>query len=182
MCAPTYAVMILVCLTLPAMLAEGSAIDWSVIYMRDVFDTPPVINGLALALTAFCQFITRYFADGFVDKYGPRRIVKYCLWLILAGSLMIIFRLTGYYPCRVFLSGRRLFCGFPSCHVRCSTTERQASLCQYCRPCPSLFLFVSGRTASIGAGGRRSWYSLCLRHLSAPDTSCLFHPEKGVLK
>ena len=88
---PTYAVMILVCLTLPAMLAEGSAIDWSVIYMRDVFDTPPVINGLALALTAFCQFITRYFADGFVDKYGSRRIVKYCLWLILAGSLMIIF-------------------------------------------------------------------------------------------
>ena len=73
------------------MLAEGSAIDWSVIYMRDVFATPPVINGLALALTAFCQFITRYFADGFVDKYGPRRIVKYCLWLILAGSLMIIF-------------------------------------------------------------------------------------------
>jgi len=88
---PTYAVMILVCLTLPAMLAEGSAIDWSVIYMRDVFDTPPVINGLALALTAFCQFITRYFADGFVEKYGPRRIVTYCLWLILAGSLMIIF-------------------------------------------------------------------------------------------
>ncbi|MGB1895298.1 MAG: MFS transporter [Candidatus Puniceispirillaceae bacterium] len=88
---PTHAVMILVYLTLPAMLAEGSAIDWSVIYMRDVFDTPPIINGMALALTAFCQFVTRYFADGFVDKYGPRKIVTYCLWLILTGNLIIIF-------------------------------------------------------------------------------------------
>ena len=88
---PTHAVMILVYLTLPAMLAEGSAIDWSIIYMRDVFDTPPIINGMALALTAFCQFVTRYFADGFVDKYGPRKIVTYCLWLILTGSLIIIF-------------------------------------------------------------------------------------------
>lgn len=88
---PTHAVMILVYLTLPAMLAEGSAIDWSVIYMRDVFGTPPFINGLALALTAFCQFITRFFADRYVDRFGPRKIVQNCLWLILAGSLMIIF-------------------------------------------------------------------------------------------
>jgi MFS family permease len=88
---PTHAVMMLVYLTLPAMLAEGSAIDWSVIYMRDVFDTPPIINGLALALTAFCQFLARYFADGYVDKYGPRKIVTNCLWLLLIGSLIIIF-------------------------------------------------------------------------------------------
>ena len=88
---PTHAVMILVYLTLPAMLAEGSAIDWSVIYMRDVFSTPPFINGLALALTAFCQFVTRFFADRYVDRYGPRKIVQNCLWLILAGSLIIIF-------------------------------------------------------------------------------------------
>jgi len=88
---PTHAVMMLVYLTLPAMLAEGSAIDWSVIYMRDVFDTPPIINGLALALTAFCQFLARYFADCYVDKYGPRKIVTNCLWLLLIGSLIIIF-------------------------------------------------------------------------------------------
>ena len=88
---PSAAIMVLVGLTLSPMLAEGSAIDWSVIYMRDIFATVPLVNGLALALTAFFQFITRYFADGFVDKYGPRRIVTYCLWLILVGSLMIIF-------------------------------------------------------------------------------------------
>ena len=87
---PNHAVMILVYISLPAMLAEGSAIDWSVIYMRDVFATAPFINGLALALTAFCQFITRFFADSYVDRYGPRKIVSYCLWLILAGSLIIL--------------------------------------------------------------------------------------------
>ena len=64
--------MVLVCLTLSAMLAEGSAIDWSVIYMRDIFATLPLVNGTALALTAFFQFITRYFADEFVVQYGPR--------------------------------------------------------------------------------------------------------------
>ena len=33
---PSAAIMVLVCLTLSAMLSEGAAIDWSVIYMRDV--------------------------------------------------------------------------------------------------------------------------------------------------
>ena len=81
--------MVLVCLTLSAMLAEGSAIDWSVIYMRDVFSTVPLVNGLALALTAFFQFITRYFADNFVDQYSPRRVARICLWVMLAGVILV---------------------------------------------------------------------------------------------
>ena len=81
--------MVLVGLTLSAMLAEGSAIDWSVIYMRDIFATVPLINGLALALTAFFQFITRYFADHFVVQYGPHKVAKICLWIMLAGVILV---------------------------------------------------------------------------------------------
>ena len=86
---PTAAIMILVCLTLSAMLAEGSAIEWSVIYMRDVFATLPLVNGMALALTAFAQFLTRYFADRFVDKYGPRLVAGLCVWIMMAGAVLV---------------------------------------------------------------------------------------------
>ena len=86
---PSAAIMVLVGLTLSAMLAEGSAIDWSVIYMRDIFATVPLINGLALALTAFFQFITRYFADHFVVQYGPHKVAKICLWIMLAGVILV---------------------------------------------------------------------------------------------
>ena len=81
--------MVLVGLTLSTMLAEGAAIDWSVIYMRDIFATVPLINGLALALTAFFQFITRYFADYFVVQYGPPKVAKICLWIMLAGVILV---------------------------------------------------------------------------------------------
>ena len=86
---PTAAIMVLVCLTLSAMLAEGSAIEWSVIYMRDVFATLPLVNGMALALTAFAQFLTRYFADRFVDKYGPRLVAGLCVWIMMAGAVLV---------------------------------------------------------------------------------------------
>ena len=86
---PSTAIMLLVCLTLSAMLAEGSAFDWSVIFMRDIFATLPLVNGLALALMAFFQFITRYFADNFVNQYGPRRVAQICLWILLAGVILV---------------------------------------------------------------------------------------------
>ena len=86
---PTKAVMVLVFLTLSAMLVEGSAIDWSVIFMRDIFATPPMISGLALALAAFCQFVTRYFADYFVDKYGPQTISHICISIMFVSILLV---------------------------------------------------------------------------------------------
>lgn len=86
---PSTAIMVLVCLTLSAMLAEGAAIDWSVIYMRDIFATLPLISGFALALTAFFQFITRYFADYFVVQYGPQKTAKICLWIMLTGVILV---------------------------------------------------------------------------------------------
>ena len=86
---PSTAIMMLVCLTLSAMLAEGAAIDWSVIYMRDIFATLPLISGLALALTAFFQFITRYFGDYFVVQYGPHKVAKICLWIMFAGVTLV---------------------------------------------------------------------------------------------
>ena len=55
------------------MLVEGASIDWSVIFMRDIFNTVPLISGLSLTLAAIAQGFIRYFADQFVDQYGPEK-------------------------------------------------------------------------------------------------------------
>ena len=88
---PTGAILVLVGLTLSAMLAEGAAIDWSVIFMRDIFASPPLIGGMALALAAFFQFATRYFADSLVDRFGAYFVARSCLSLLLIGSLSVVF-------------------------------------------------------------------------------------------
>ena len=75
------------------MLLEGAGIDWSVIFMRDVFATPPFISGLALALVAFSQFIVRFFADDFVERYGPEKVTY---WSVI--TLGIGVSLVGFAP------------------------------------------------------------------------------------
>ena len=90
---PTKPILMLVALTLSAMLLEGAGIDWSVIFMRDVFATPPFISGLALALVAFSQFIVRFFADDFVERYGPEKVTY---WSVI--TLGIGVSLVGFAP------------------------------------------------------------------------------------
>lgn len=88
---PTKSIMFLVVLTLSAMLVEGSGIDWSVIFMRDVHHTLPIISGLAIAIGAFSQFVARFFADQYVDKYGAEQIAKYSIFLMLIGVFCVTF-------------------------------------------------------------------------------------------
>lgn len=88
---PTLGIIALVVVTLPAMLLEGAGIDWSVIFMRDTFDVPAFVNGLAFALGAMTQAIVRYFADPVVDRYGPVRVARAMLILLGIGALMVTF-------------------------------------------------------------------------------------------
>ena len=86
---PTKPVLGLVALSISAMLLEGAGIDWSVIFMRDMFNTAPFISGLALTLFATSQFVTRYIADRYVERYGPQLIAKLSLIVLAAGVLAI---------------------------------------------------------------------------------------------
>ena len=43
---------------------------------------------LHLPLQRF-QFTTRYFADHFVVQYGPHKVAKTCLWIMLAGVILV---------------------------------------------------------------------------------------------
>ena len=88
---PSKGIFLLVFFSLSAMLVEGASIDWSVIFMRDIFNTVPIVSGLALALAAVAQGIIRYFADQFVDKYGPERVSLYSLIAMVLGVGCVVF-------------------------------------------------------------------------------------------
>jgi MFS family permease len=88
---PTRAVMGLVILTLSPMLLESASIDWSVIYMRDVFSTPPFLNGMAIVMVAFTQFSVRYYADQFVEIFGSDKISKISIIAMFIGVTLVFF-------------------------------------------------------------------------------------------
>jgi len=86
---PTHAILMLVAATLGAMLMEGAGIDWSAIYMRDVFNSSPFMCGLAVAAGATSQAFVRFFADRFVERYQPVRVAR-CLILILGLGICAV--------------------------------------------------------------------------------------------
>ena len=88
---PSKSIFFLVLFSLSAMLVEGASIDWSVIFMRDIFNTVPLISGLSLALAAVAQGFIRYFADQFVDQYGPEKVSFYSLIAMVLGVAFVVF-------------------------------------------------------------------------------------------
>lgn len=88
---PTMAIMALVAVTLSAMIMEGAGIDWAAIYMRNVFAVSPFLSGFAVALGAFAQAVTRFFADPFVERYSPTAVSRLLLWVLGAGILLVFF-------------------------------------------------------------------------------------------
>ncbi|HHY48994.1 MAG TPA: MFS transporter [Alphaproteobacteria bacterium] len=89
--APTLAILLLVAVTLSAMIMEGAGIDWAAIYMRDEFQVSPFIMGFAVALGAFAQATTRFFADPFVERYSPIVVARVLLAVMGIGTLLVFF-------------------------------------------------------------------------------------------
>lgn len=86
---PTWAIGLLVALSLSALVLEGAGFDWSAIYMRDVFAATPFVGGLAVATGAFAQAMTRYFADPFVERHSPLVVARTLLVVLGLGTLLV---------------------------------------------------------------------------------------------
>jgi cyanate permease len=86
---PTRAIFWLVCLTFSAMVMEGASIDWSSIYMRDVFGAAPFVAGLAVATGALAQACARFAADHFVERYSPQAVARVLLLTLGLGVLVV---------------------------------------------------------------------------------------------
>ena len=88
---PNLGILTLVAFTLSAMLLEGAGTDWSVIYMRDLFDQSAFINGMAFSAGALAQAITRYFADTVVDRFGPYATARFFILVLGLGTVTVVF-------------------------------------------------------------------------------------------
>lgn len=86
---PTRAIVWLVCLTFSAMVMEGAGIDWSSIYMRDVFGATPFVAGLAVATGALAQACARFAADGFLERHTPVAVARVLLLTLGTGVLLV---------------------------------------------------------------------------------------------
>ena len=86
---PTRGLLPLCAIGIAAFLVEGAGIDWSAIFMRDVFQSVPFIGGLGLTLFTFFMAATRLFADHFVDRFGARN-VAFVLLLVSAAGLTAV--------------------------------------------------------------------------------------------
>lgn len=93
-----------------AFLVEGAGIDWSAIYMQEIFAVEPFIGGMGLTLFAFFMAAMRLTADPVVTRFGPRAVAMVLLTLATLGVLLV-----GWAP----VPGVALF-GFALMGVGCS--------------------------------------------------------------
>jgi MFS family permease len=93
---PTLAILVLVAVTLSAMIMEGAGIDWSAIYMKQIFEVSPFLAGFAVALGAGTQALTRFFADAFVERYSPTAVSRVLLIVLGIGTLMVFFAVSDW--------------------------------------------------------------------------------------
>lgn len=91
---PSMAILGLVAVTLSAMLMEGAGIDWSAIYMRNIYSSGPFMAGVAVATVALSQALARFFADSYIDKHSPAQVSRLLSVVLLAGTIIAFLALS----------------------------------------------------------------------------------------
>ncbi len=86
---PSMPILALFAVTSSAMLLEGASMDWSAIYMRDIFNAGSFLAGFAVAVAAISQATARFFADPFIDRYSPVGVARTLLVLLFLGCLTV---------------------------------------------------------------------------------------------
>jgi MFS family permease len=86
---PSGGIMLLVACCASALLLEGAGIDWSAIYMRDVFQSGASVSALAVSVVALAQACTRFVADSLVERYSPVPVARGLLSVLLVGALLV---------------------------------------------------------------------------------------------
>lgn len=71
------------------LLVEGAGIDWSAIYMRDVFAAEPFVGGMSITIFSLCMALARLFMDPVVDRYSPRAVAGTLLGIAALGLVIV---------------------------------------------------------------------------------------------
>jgi MFS family permease len=86
---PTIGLLPLCLIGAAPLLVEGAGVDWSAIYMRDVFAVEPFIGGLGVTLFALLMAIARLSMDPIVDRFSPRSVAAVLLGIAAFGLVMV---------------------------------------------------------------------------------------------
>ncbi|MEY4883561.1 MAG: hypothetical protein RIS34_1415 [Pseudomonadota bacterium] len=86
---PTPGILMLVACCASALLLEGAGIDWSAIYMRDVFQSGASVGALAVSVVALAQACTRFIADSLVERWTPVPVARGLLSVLLLGAALV---------------------------------------------------------------------------------------------
>jgi hypothetical protein len=87
---PTWGILLIVVVTMPAMLLEGASMDWSAIYMRDVFSSDKFWQGIAVSSFAMAQGFMRFFSDGVVERTSPATLARVLFLSLGIGCLVVV--------------------------------------------------------------------------------------------
>lgn len=88
--APTWPILVLVAVTIPAMILEGASMDWSAIYMRDSFGSDKFWQGIAVASFAVLQGLMRFYADGVVERFSPAALARVLFVALGLGCITVV--------------------------------------------------------------------------------------------
>lgn len=86
---PSAGILLLVASCASALLLEGAGIDWSAIYMRDVFQSNASTSALAVSVVALAQACMRFMADRLVERWTPVPVARSLLTLLLCGAAVV---------------------------------------------------------------------------------------------
>ena len=87
--APTLGLLPLCLIGAAPLLAEGASVDWSAIYMRDVFAASPFVGGLGVTIFSLMIAIGRLVMDKFVDRFDALAVARSLLLITAAGLVMV---------------------------------------------------------------------------------------------
>jgi MFS family permease len=87
---PTLGMLPLCLLGAAPLFVEGAGVDWSAIYMRDVFAVEPFIGGLSVTLFSLAIAIGRLGMDRVVDWFGPRAVATTLLVIAIVGVGIVV--------------------------------------------------------------------------------------------
>lgn len=88
---PTLATLALIAFGLGGDLLEGAARSWSIIFLRDSFDTAAWVESLALPAMLVTMSIGRLLADRYIDRYGPVRVARVMTAIAFVGLAAVVF-------------------------------------------------------------------------------------------
>lgn len=77
-------------------LAEGSILDWSAVFLKDIKNFDAAIAGAGYAAFSIAMTAMRLLGDKFVDKISPQKIVLFGAAISSAGYLVAVFSPWGW--------------------------------------------------------------------------------------